>query len=76
MDRRICVPFARAITNRPFAGLALALLASASLLAAPAWGQSAPAPGQQVVLVTGSTGGLGEEVALGHPGGPRVAQRC
>ncbi len=44
------------------------LLASALLLAsvAPATGQSfqAPAEGQQVVLVTGSTSGLGREVAL------------
>ena len=41
----------------------LAVLASVSLLASPVGAQSSPTPGQQVVLVTGSTGGLGQEVA-------------
>jgi NAD(P)-dependent dehydrogenase (short-subunit alcohol dehydrogenase family) len=42
----------------------LAVLAGVSLLAPPADAQtpSRPAPGQQVVLVTGSTAGLGQEV--------------
>ena len=43
--------------------MALAVLASVALLASPAWAQSRPTPGQQVVLVTGSTSGLGQEVA-------------
>jgi NAD(P)-dependent dehydrogenase (short-subunit alcohol dehydrogenase family) len=43
--------------------IAFALLAAALFLAPSAWAQSAPTPGQQVVLVTGSTGGLGQEVA-------------
>ena len=45
--------------------MVLAVLAGVSLLAPPADAQtpSRPAPGQQVVLVTGSTAGLGQEVA-------------
>ena len=45
--------------------MVLAVLAGVSLLAPPTDAQtpSRPAPGQQVVLVTGSTAGLGQEVA-------------
>ncbi|MEK9507685.1 SDR family NAD(P)-dependent oxidoreductase [Gaopeijia maritima] len=45
----------------------LALLAAALITAAPAPASAqpdAPAPGQRVVLITGSTSGLGREVAL------------
>jgi len=46
--------------------LALAMVASASLVVTPrhAQAQATPSSGQQVVLVTGSTSGLGREVAL------------
>lgn len=43
--------------------MALAVLACVLMLAPSAWAQSRPTPGQQVVLVTGSTSGLGQEVA-------------
>ena len=49
--------------NRNRYVIAFAFLAAALFLAPSAWAQSAPTPGQQVVLVTGSTGGLGQEVA-------------
>jgi len=42
---------------------ALAALALVLFLSVPVGAQSRPEPGQQVVLVTGSTGGLGQEVA-------------
>jgi hypothetical protein len=42
----------------------LALLVTNLLLPRQGITQSTPRPGQQVVLVTGSTGGLGREVAL------------
>ena len=46
-------------------GLLLAGLACASTVTSPAVdAQSTPEPGQRVALVTGSTGGLGREVAL------------
>jgi len=47
-------------------GLALAGVSSASLVVSSLHAQAVatPAPGQQVVLVTGSTSGLGREVAL------------
>jgi len=47
-------------------GLALAGLSSVALVVSSLHAQEAatPAPGQQVVLVTGSTSGLGREVAL------------
>ena len=51
----------------PPLGLTLAVLAGAFLCYAPAAQSQAPAvpaTGQQVVLVTGSTSGLGREVAL------------
>ena len=46
--------------------LALAVVTSASLVVTPrhAQAQATPSSGQQVVLVTGSTSGLGREVAL------------
>ena len=42
----------------------LVTAASAALIASPGEAQVAPAPGQRVVLVTGSTSGLGRDVAL------------
>ena len=42
----------------------LALLVTNLLLPRQGTAQSTPRPGQQVVLVTGSTGGLGREIAL------------
>ena len=67
MDRTTHVPVRRATSQHWTARLrmALAVVAGIWLLAPPADAQTAsrPAPGQQVVLVTGSTGGLGEEVA-------------
>ncbi len=67
MDRSRHVSTNNTSRARPSArlGTALALLAGVSLLASSASAQSAsrPAPGQRVVLVTGSTSGLGQEVA-------------
>ena len=68
MDRSICVAAGKpAITCRTTRlGLVLAILVAASLMTAPtadAQSPARPGPGQQVVLVTGSTGGLGREVA-------------
>jgi NAD(P)-dependent dehydrogenase (short-subunit alcohol dehydrogenase family) len=51
-------------TRRRFLLTALAILASIGLRHAVAVAQAAPAPGQSVMLVTGSTDGLGREVAL------------
>ena len=48
--------------NHPWSILA-ALLSISLGVAAGAGAQSSPRPGQRVVLVTGSTGGLGQEVA-------------
>lgn len=65
MRRSRQVPNGRAMTRHGGARskMALAVLAYVLLLAPPAWAQSRPTAGQQVVLVTGSTSGLGEEVA-------------
>ena len=67
MDRSRHVPMGGATSDHWTVRLrvALAVLAGVSLLAPPAEAQTAsrPTPGQQVVLVTGSTGGLGREVA-------------
>ena len=68
MDRSTCVSAGKpAIACRTARlGLVLAILVAASLMTAPAANAQSPArpgPGQQVVLVTGSTGGLGREVA-------------
>ncbi len=65
MHRSRHVPNGRAMTHHHAARfkMALAVLASVSLLASPVWAQSSPTPGQQVILVTGSTSGLGQEVA-------------
>ena len=56
----------RGLPSLPF-GLALAALSSALLVGVPSAEAQAPVratPGQRVVLVTGSTSGLGREVAL------------
>jgi len=52
------------------ARIAVALLTTSSIVSLPAWGQElqpvagrSPSEGQRVVFVTGSTGGLGREVA-------------
>jgi len=65
MYRSRQVPNGKAMTRRGGARftMALAVLALVLLLTPPAWAQSRPTPGQQVVLVTGSTSGLGQEVA-------------
>ena len=68
MDRSTCVAAGKpAIVCRiTRLGLVPAILLAASLMTAPtadAQSPARPGPGQQVVLVTGSTGGLGREVA-------------
>jgi NAD(P)-dependent dehydrogenase (short-subunit alcohol dehydrogenase family) len=58
--------FERLLHSGLFPAWALILLAVGTLRATPVRAQDgvAPSPGQQVVLVTGSTSGLGREVAL------------
>ncbi len=67
MDRSTPVTIRRATSEGWTARLRMAIgvLASVSMLVPSAEAQTAsrPAPGQQVVLVTGSTSGLGQEVA-------------
>ncbi len=65
MHRSRHVSTTRATTDHRAARfmMALAVLALVLFMAFPAGAQSRPEPGQQVVLVTGSTGGLGQEVA-------------
>ena len=67
MDPSRDVVIGRALSNPTIArfNMALAVLAGVALLAPAAEAQTParPTPGQQVALVTGSTGGLGQEVA-------------